>query len=108
MPSAISVYSRLTLAPRPAPLTPDLASMMMSSFSISPSCSASRVTWPSSYCTVQYHSVPCPQAHLEKWVERQLHRSRVAARVGHQAGRLDLLSVNFRQPVYRLLLKLWR
>lgn len=46
-------------------------------------------------------------AHLEERAQRQLHRGRVAARVGHEPRLLHFLAVQLCQPVDRLLLQLW-
>ena len=43
------------------------------------------------------------QAGLQQRIEAQLHRRRIATRIGHQRGRFDRLAVQFRQAIYRLL-----
>eukprot|EP00955_Chlamydomonas_euryale_P017372 185469-Chlamydomonas_euryale.AAC.3 len=48
------------------------------------------------------------EASLEQRVQRQLGARRVAARVGQQAGALDLLAPKLRDAVHRLLLQLHR
>lgn len=45
--------------------------------------------------------------HLQEGAQGQLDRSWVAAWVGDQASRSDLLSVQLCQPVHCLLLQLW-
>ena len=74
--------ARLSLAARPAPVTPDLASMMIGS--------------------------SVDQAGLEQRPQRQLRGGRVAAGVGDQIGRPDRLARELGQAVDGILLALGR